>query len=204
MTALVEFNASMIEFSLPPDAETLTLEALQAGDLDADALLQFRSLIDEMNAYGLAEFVVTDRDNVVLFGFDMGQIGAVLEPLADGETAARISKMDDGQRQITAAAPIRNENGDLLGSVRLQMELGEIGAFLRDLNGAIWTAGGADSGVGTDAGLVGNHAAGADDASRRCKSGWESTPAWHWRGRWAAAAAGVHCHRRHGEPGLAD
>ena len=142
VTSLVELNAGMIEFNLPPDAETLTLDALQSGNLDAETMLQFRSLIDEMNAYGLTEFVVADQDNIVLFGFDMGQMGTVLEPLADeGRTITAVTETDSGQREIQAAAPIRNENGDLLGSVRLRMELGEIGGFLRDLNQAILTVG---------------------------------------------------------------
>ncbi|MCP4423166.1 MAG: FtsX-like permease family protein, partial [Chloroflexi bacterium] len=143
VTSLVEFNASMVEFNLPPDAETLTLDDLQSGNLDAETMLQFRSLIDEMNAFGLLELVVADQDDIVLFGFDMGEIGTVLEPLADAEgTVTAVSETDSGQREIHAAAPIRNENGDLLGSVRLRMELGEIGGFLRDLNQAILTVGG--------------------------------------------------------------
>ncbi|MCB9445594.1 MAG: FtsX-like permease family protein, partial [Ardenticatenaceae bacterium] len=143
VTTMIEFSASMVQFNLPPDAQTLTLEDLQSGNLDAETLLQFRSLIDEMNAFGLTEFVVTDQDNIVLFGFDMGQIGEVLEPLADEErTVTAVTQTDTGQRQIRAAAPIRNANGNLLGSVRLQMELGEIRDFLRDLNRAILLVGG--------------------------------------------------------------
>lgn len=142
VTALVEFNASMVEFNLPPDAETLTLDDLQSGDLDADKLLEFRALIDDMNAFGLTEFVVADQDNIVLFGFDTGQIGEILEPLADGgKTVTAVTENDFGQRQIQASTPIRSEKGELLGSVRLHMELGEIGDFLRDLNQAILLVG---------------------------------------------------------------
>jgi class 3 adenylate cyclase len=62
--------------------------------------------------------------------------------LADeGRTVTAVSETDSGEREIRAAAPIRNENGDLLGSVRLRVELGEIGGFLRDLNQAILLVG---------------------------------------------------------------
>jgi adenylate cyclase len=138
MTVMVEFNASLMEYNLPPNADTLTLDLLQGGSLDAGRLLQFRSLLDEMDAYGLVEFAVTDQDDIVLFGFDMNQIGTSLEPLADVErTSTAVSETETGQRQIFASAPIRNENGDRLGSVRLRLELGEIAGFLRDLNRAV-------------------------------------------------------------------
>ncbi|MCA9976114.1 MAG: ABC transporter permease, partial [Anaerolineales bacterium] len=107
VTTMVEFSASMVEFNLPPDAATLTLDDLQSSSLDASTLLQFRSLIDKMNAFGLLEFVVTDQDNIVLFGFDTGEIGSVLETLADIEhTVTAVTQTNTGQRQIQAAAPI--------------------------------------------------------------------------------------------------
>jgi class 3 adenylate cyclase len=138
MTAMVEFNASLLAYNLPPDADALTLDLLQGGSLDAERLLQFRSLLDEMDAYGLVEFAVTDQADIVLFGFDMNQIGTSLEPLADVErTSTAVSETETGQRQIFASAPIRNENGSRLGSVRLRLELGEIANFLRDLNQAV-------------------------------------------------------------------
>ncbi|MCP5076265.1 MAG: FtsX-like permease family protein, partial [Rhodobacteraceae bacterium] len=149
--SMVELNASLIEFGLPSDTDRLTMESLQNGSINTETMLQLRSLMDEMNAYGLTEFTITDQDNVVLFGFDLRQVGTVLPPLEneeEGETAVlsrvetAVSKTESGQRQIISIAPIYNENGDLLGSVRLQMELGEIGRFLRDLNEAILIIGG--------------------------------------------------------------
>jgi ABC-type antimicrobial peptide transport system permease subunit/class 3 adenylate cyclase len=138
VTSLVEFNASIIEFSLPADAANLTLDSLQSSSLDADMMLEFRALMDEMDAFGLTEFVVTDQDDIVLFGFDMNQVGDVLEPPADRErTISAVVQPDSGPRQIQASTPIRNEAGDALGFVRLRLELGEIADFLRDLNRAI-------------------------------------------------------------------
>lgn len=148
VAALVGWNASLIEIGLPDDAQSLTLDSLQNGRLDPAMLLQFRSLIDDLNRYGLAEFDVTDADNVVLLSFEPNRIGTVLAPMGEenatavASPTAVVTETDDNVREIIAHAPIRSPDGDRLGDVRLRMEMGEITAFLDDLRNAVLAVGG--------------------------------------------------------------
>jgi len=145
--AMVGWNAAMIEASLPADAQTIDLDQLaqaQGQNFDADALLRFRSLIDDMTAGGLKEFVLADRDNVVVISFDQRDMGATLDPLEDVQkTTARETSVDgDPVPQVSATAPLHNHAGDLVGSLRMTLRFEEIQIFLNRVRTTLWALGG--------------------------------------------------------------
>src|SRR4030065_49163 len=91
--AMVTWNASMVELSLPAGAETLTLANLQSGQFDAEGMLRFKSLMDDLSANGLVDFAIADRDNVTLFSLDTRNTGTTVPPLdSTEETVARSAR----------------------------------------------------------------------------------------------------------------
>ena len=155
LRTMVTWNTGMIELGLPDDAETLDFDLLQTGqtfDFDSDALLRFESLVDDMTANGLDDFAITDRDNVVLISLDTREIGTLAPELeTTGETDV-YSERDgffpsgggtEGGKEwlMHATAPIRNEDGLVVGSVRLTVNGREIQDFLDRLRNALWAVG---------------------------------------------------------------
>ncbi|MBF8283417.1 MAG: FtsX-like permease family protein, partial [Anaerolineales bacterium] len=143
--AMVTWNASMVELSLPAGAETLTLANLQSGQFDAEGMLRFKSLMDDLSANGLVDFAIADRDNVTLFSLDTRNIGTTVPPLDSTEKTVVRSERVEGEDtpHIVAAAPIENRAGDLVGSIRIRMRLDELRAFMNRLRNTLWTFGAA-------------------------------------------------------------
>jgi putative ABC transport system permease protein len=141
--AMVTWNASMIELNLPAGAETLTLSNLQSGQFDAEGMLRFKALMDDLSANGLADFSIADRDNVTLFSLDTRNIGATAPPLdSTDKTVVRSERVEgDDTPQIVAVAPIQNNKGALVGSIRVTMRLDDLRAFLNRLRNTLWAFG---------------------------------------------------------------
>ncbi|MFZ5918686.1 MAG: FtsX-like permease family protein [Chloroflexota bacterium] len=142
LAMMVEGQAGFIEMNLPGDTRSLTLADLELGEFDADALLRFRALMDDMSAFGLQELAVTDGDNVVLLGLDPRQIGSLLPALETPDETAIVSEREAGVWQMRAAAPVRNDAGQTLGSVRVTVSLAEMQGLLDKTRNALWAAGG--------------------------------------------------------------
>jgi class 3 adenylate cyclase len=140
LAAVVQANATMIELALPPDASALAPTSLETGGMDPALLLRFRSLIDEMGAHGFLDFAVTDQDAVVIFGFDPNQIGTVLPVVTHDKVNTSVER-SESQRLMTVVAPVRNGDGQVLGAVRLKLELAVVDDFVRDLRNALWGMG---------------------------------------------------------------
>ncbi len=146
LRTMVTWNAGMIEMGLPPDnhAETLDFDSLRAGqtfDFDADALLRFESLVDDMTANGLVDFTIADRDNVVLIGLDTRQIGTLAPELETTDKAGVYSARDDGEWLMHATAPVRNGSGLVIGLVRLTIDTRAIQDFLGKLRNTLGAIG---------------------------------------------------------------
>ena len=140
--AMVQANATMLELNLPEDAETLSLDLLEGGNLDAEMFLRFRSLIDELGQFGLAEFSVSDQDNVVLISFDPDQLGMIAEPVQVRDGVETNVVEEDNQRQFHATSPIRGSNDEFLGAVRLRVGTDMIDDLIREIRNALWLVGG--------------------------------------------------------------
>jgi putative ABC transport system permease protein len=146
MSAMAGWNATTLELALPADARTLDLTALQSSQqFDADAMLRFRSLIDDMTEGGLEDFVIADREDIVLFSLDQRQIGSTLTSLesADKTVVRAVSVEGDSTPRLAASAPVRNRDDELVGSVRFTLRLTELKEFLERMRNTLWTAGGA-------------------------------------------------------------
>ncbi len=144
LRTMVTWNAGMIELGLPDDAETLDFDTLttgQAFDFDADALLQFESLVDDMTANGLVDFVIADRDDVVIIGLDTREIGTLAPELRAHDEADVYSEREDGEWLMHASAPVRNDDGLLVGSVRLTVDTREMQDFLSRLRNKLGIVG---------------------------------------------------------------
>ena len=146
--AMVGWNATMVELSLPPDAQTIDLDQLagqraQGQSFDADAMLRFRSLIDDMTEGGLEQFVITDRDNVVVVSFDQRDMGDTLDPIANPQRTSVREATPEGERvpRIVAEAPLHNNDGDFVGSLRMTLRMTEVQDFLDRVRNLLWAAG---------------------------------------------------------------
>ena len=146
LRTLVAWNAGMIELGLPDDAETLDFDTLMAGggafDFDSDALLRFESLVDDFSANGLDDFIIADRDDVVLVSLDRREIGTLAPELETTDELTVYSEREDGEWLMHASGPIHNETGLPVGSVRLTVDARRAQDFLdrlRDTLAAIGT-----------------------------------------------------------------
>ena len=153
LRTMVTWNAGMIELGLPDDAETLDFDMLQAGqtfDFDSDAMLRFESLMDDMTANGLVDFTIADRDNVVLIGLDTREIGTLAPALevtgeahvySEHEPSSPLAGGTEGAWLMHATAPVRNDDGLVVGSVRLTVNAREIQDFINRLRNALGAIG---------------------------------------------------------------
>ncbi len=145
LRTLVTWNAGMLELGLPDDAERLDVNTLMAGndDFDAEALLRFESLMDDMTANGLVDFAITDRDNVVLISLDPRDIGTLAPDLERADEVYITSERHttcppQSQRWLMyASAPIHNKDNLVLGSVRLTIDAEEMRDFLSKLRNTL-------------------------------------------------------------------
>jgi ABC-type antimicrobial peptide transport system permease subunit/class 3 adenylate cyclase len=183
LRTMVTWNAGLIELGLPDAAERLDFDLLHTGlmfDLDADALLRFESLVDDMTANGLVDFIVVDRDNVVLIGLDAREIGTLVPELETAGEAGVYSERDGGEWLMHAFAPVRNDAGLVVGSVRLAVSARQIQDFMGELRNTLAAIGAAIIFVGMGI------------------SWWLATPLTRVARQLIARAAGA----RHGETAL--
>jgi class 3 adenylate cyclase len=148
LLTMVDGQAGMIELTLPEGAQTIDLASLQAGQFGADELLRFRALMDDVSEHGLEEFVVADRDNVIVLSLDPRDMGT----LTDTDSHSAYPKELDepwtgferagGEWRIYAAAPIRNEEDSIVGSVQMTINLAEGEEFIRQTRETLWLVGG--------------------------------------------------------------
>ncbi len=160
LRTMVTWNAGMIELGLPEGAETLDFDTLMGGadigrasgdtfDFDADALLRFESLVDDMTANGLVDFTVADRDNVVLVSLDSREIGALAPELETPGEINVYSAREGGEWLMYATAPVRarpsggDDAGTLVGSVRMTVDARQIQDFLDRLRNTLGAIGAA-------------------------------------------------------------
>ncbi|UCC63251.1 MAG: HAMP domain-containing protein, partial [Anaerolineae bacterium] len=140
LTAMVGGQAGMIELNLPDDAQTLRLDDLPTGQFDVETMLRFRALMDEATAHGIEQFAVADRDGVILLSLDPRQTGDVLPPVPDRSVVT--SERKAGQWRMQATAPIRNADGEAIGSMRMAADLAEMQRLLNRTRAALWAVGG--------------------------------------------------------------
>jgi class 3 adenylate cyclase/cell division protein FtsX len=154
LLTMVEGQAGMIELTLPADAQTIDLASLQAGQFDADELLRFRALMDDVSEHGLEEFVVVDRDSVIVLSLDPRDMGT----LADTDSNSAYPKEIDepgivfertnNEWRVYAAAPVRNEEESVVGSVQMTINLAEGEEFIRQTRETLWLVGGGLASLG--------------------------------------------------------
>ncbi len=149
LQAMAEGQATMVELLAPDDAQTLDLETLQIdAQFDANALLRFRSLIDEMTDNGMEEFVIADRDNVILISLDARDIGTLAPKMAAPHETTITSQHEQDAWKMTAQTPIQNGEETTIGSVRITINLASALRFLKRVRTALWTIGSALVAIG--------------------------------------------------------
>ena len=94
-----------------------------------------------MTANGLVAFAIADRDNVVLIGLDTREIGTLAPELETTDKADVYSERSDGKWLMHATAPVRNDDGLVIGSVRLTIDAGQIQDFLGRLRNTLGAIG---------------------------------------------------------------
>jgi class 3 adenylate cyclase len=135
---LVTVNAEMIELSLPKRARQLAWNTLRNSGIfgNDQSLSQFKSLKEDMRRGGLLDMTIADHDNIVLVNLEINKIGQLAPPLQVPDQASVFSQAQNGRTVVQAAAPIRNEDGQVLGSVRVTMDAHTLG----DLQSQLWSA----------------------------------------------------------------
>lgn len=145
MNQVTAWSASLIESGVPSGVDNLSLALLRAADqplnLSADSLLRMQSLMREMTQSGSVQVTVTDRFNVVLLSLDERQVGQTLPPLDTYEVAAR-SQRSQGDWRILTSAPIHNDAGAIIGSLRLESSAEALSALLARLRNTLLGIGG--------------------------------------------------------------
>ena len=134
LQSVAAWNATALEAALPNDTETLSLENLHTGQFDAETMLRFRAISEEVTENILDEYRVVDMDGVIVFSLDPRAIGEVYTP---EETAPASDRL-----LIPVSAPIRNTSGAEIGTVYLTMDAAPINDFLTDFRRTLWTSGG--------------------------------------------------------------
>jgi putative ABC transport system permease protein len=148
LLTMIEGQAGMLEMALPPDAQTVELASLQAGQFGADQLLRFRALMEDVSEHGLEEYLVADRDNVVVIGLDPRDVGRLVDTDAHNTYPDELdetwtaSEREDGEWRMYAAAPIRNEQDAVVGTVWMTINLAEAEAFIGRTRETLWLVGG--------------------------------------------------------------
>jgi len=155
LRTMIAWNAGMVELGLPDDAETLDFDTLMAGGgafdgsteiaqvFDSDAMLRFERLMDDITEQGLDDFAIADQDNVVLISLDTREIGTLAPELETLDEADVYSEREGDEWLMYASAPIRNDEGLVVGSVRLTIDARAIQDFLGKLRNALGAIGAA-------------------------------------------------------------
>jgi class 3 adenylate cyclase len=133
---LVAVHAGLVELSLPKQAQQLDWSTLRSSGAfgNDQSLSQFKSLKEDMQRNGLLDLTIADRDNIVLVNMEMSQIGQLAPPLESPDQASAFLEDKDGRSVVQAAAPICNQDGQILGSVRVTLDV----HTLDDLQSRLW------------------------------------------------------------------
>ncbi|MBN1583538.1 MAG: FtsX-like permease family protein, partial [Anaerolineae bacterium] len=144
LRTMVSWNAGLIELGLPDGTQALDFDALQTGqafDFNTDNLLRFEQLMDDMTENGLVDFVIADRDDVVLVSLDMRQIGTIAPALRvrdEPDVYSERNALRRGEKWLVyATAPVMNDQDQMIGSVRLVVDARELQVFLARLRNAL-------------------------------------------------------------------
>jgi len=172
-------------------------------DFNSDTMLEMQALVDDMTANGLVDFSIADRDNVILMGLDPARHGHAGSRARCARRGDHHIGAEDGKWLMRASAPVRNQAGDIVGSVRMTVDAGDAQDFLDTLRNRLWLIGGLLALIGT---------AIAWGSARRWpvrRSAWPSTPGRSARGRTRPSAnpkaegwdAGYQCGRADADAG---
>jgi class 3 adenylate cyclase len=135
--SLATWNARALEAALPDDADTISLENLQTGQLDAESMLRFQAISEDVGENILEEFVIVNKDGYIILSLDPRAIGGLHTP-SETEDPAELER-----GLILVNAPIRNATGTLVGSIHLTVKVTQIDEFLTRFQSTMWLAGGA-------------------------------------------------------------
>lgn len=144
MRQMVQWSAGMLELGLPENATMLNLDIVNQSDspfmFDSTMLLRFEALMDEMTRNGLLDFSVTDKDNIILISLDEKRLGDQLATPGSSSVEAH-SVNENGTWTMTASAPVRNKNGDVLSFVRVSAEPDVLENMLNNLRDVLMAIG---------------------------------------------------------------
>ena len=136
--AMASLNARMLEAAVPKGSQNLSLEILSGDDrpggatLDAASLLDMQSVFKRLQEEFFNEYRVVDRSGLVIASLDAGEMGAVLKNSVTGEVQTRVMR-SDATPHVLAVAPIRNSEGEVIGSAQIGFRLESIDASLNQL-----------------------------------------------------------------------
>jgi MFS family permease len=135
---LVTVNAGMIELSLPKRARQLDWNTLRASGMfgSDQSLSQFKSLKEDMQKNGVLDLTIADSDNIILVNMEIRKIGQLAPRLQSPDQASAFLEDKAGRTVIQAIAPIRNQDGQILGSARATVDA----HHLTDLQAQLWSA----------------------------------------------------------------
>jgi class 3 adenylate cyclase len=112
------------------------------ASFDSDSLLGFESIVDELIENGLLEMTITDKDNIILVSLDPRDVGMLASELEDPENLSLSPERSTDQWNIRASAPVRNQENQVIGSIRLVTDAQSILDFVVDLRRPLLMIGG--------------------------------------------------------------
>ncbi|MBN1888343.1 MAG: FtsX-like permease family protein [Thermoflexales bacterium] len=134
---LAAVNAGTVELSLPKRARRLDWNTLRgSGAFGNDqSLSQFKSFKARLQRNGLLDFSIADHDDIVLVNMDIKKIGQLAPPFQAPDQVSVFLEDKNGRPVVQAAAPIHNQDGQILGSVRVTLDAHS----LDDLQSRLWS-----------------------------------------------------------------
>jgi ABC-type antimicrobial peptide transport system permease subunit len=139
---MLAWQTAFLESALPPAADNLRLSDVQAlTQFNAQGLLDLQSLFTEKRNGMTMAFALADRDHLALISTQTSEIGDTLTPAPDKLTTLT-RRTATGDLEIAGIAPIKNKDGEIIGSLRLSVVTPEFRLLAERLRNTLWLGGG--------------------------------------------------------------
>ena len=155
---MASLNAKMIEAAVPEGSQNLSLDMLadpsspdssqtvgkrgaDGNPVDAESLLQMQSLFKKLKEEIFTDYQIADRSGLVLASFDTNQVGDILKDAVPSSKLQTRMERDSAPARIVAIAPVRNPEGEVIGSVRVGSHARSYQDFLNSLGRGLILAG---------------------------------------------------------------
>ncbi len=148
LTILAQSQVDLLSINISDETPTLSLDILQDLQFDTSKLTTFVSLTENINELGIEEYIVTDQENVILLSLDPQEIGRLVPKLISPDSTLFKWEKNRSEWQANISIPVTNAYGNLIGSVRIQMNLVDLRDFLSQMRNTL-------SGIGLSIVIIG-------------------------------------------------